>query len=158
MSDENYRIVSADEIEAKLRMAIIEQIPTARLRELADAEREGCVVALPFKIGDKAYWITHFGKMKASGIVVDILIRARDVIVGIDTENGSGTRKSIKDILYFQEAESARSLSSANESVDRCSTCENNGKPICSSCIMTGHGNDIDFHRAAAEPKGEHHD
>ena len=41
---------------------------------------------------------------------------------------------------------------------DRCSTCENNGKPICSSCIMTGHGNDIDFYRAATEPKGEHHD
>ena len=79
-------------------------IPFARLRELAEAERDGCVVALPFKIGDKAYWITHFGKMKASGTVVDILIRARDVLVGIDTENGSGTRKSIKDILYFQEA------------------------------------------------------
>ena len=88
-----------------------EVISLDRLRELTDAERDGCVVALPFKIGDKAYWITHFGKMKASGIVVDILIRARDVLVGIDTENGSGTRKSIKDILYFQEAEAARALS-----------------------------------------------
>ena len=38
--------------------------------------------------------------------------------------------------------------------VDRCTTCDNNGKPICSSCIMTGHGNDIDFYRAATEPKG----
>ena len=81
-----------------------------RLRELAEAEREGCVVALPFKIGDKAYWITHFGKMKASGTVVDILIRARDVLVGINTENGIGTRKSTKDILYFQGAEAERAL------------------------------------------------
>lgn len=39
--------------------------------------------------------------------------------------------------------------------VDRCTTCDNNGKPICSSCIMTGHGNDIDFYRAATEPKGD---
>ena len=85
-------------------------ITLARLRELAEAEREGCVVALPFKIGDKAYWITHFGKMKASGTVVDILIRARDVLVGINTENGSGTRKSTKDILYFQGDEAARAL------------------------------------------------
>ena len=46
MSDKNYRIVSADEIEARLRTAIIEQIPTARLRELADAENDGRVVVL----------------------------------------------------------------------------------------------------------------
>lgn len=46
----------------------------------------------------------------------------------------------------------------ATNQVDRCTTCDNNGKLICSSCIMTGHGNDIDFYRAAAEPKGEHHD
>ena len=137
------------------RGKIVEHIPLDRLRELAEAEREGCVVALPFKIGDKAYWITHFGKMKASGTVVDILIRARDVLVGINTENGSGTRKSTKDILYFQGAEAERALSSANEPADRCSTCENNGKPICSSCIMTGHGNDIDFYRVATESKGE---
>ena len=46
----------------------------------------------------------------------------------------------------------------ATNQVDRCTVCDNNGKPICSSCIMTGHGNDIDFYRVATEPKGEHHD
>lgn len=60
--------------------------------------------------------------------------------------------------VFVTEAEAERALSSANEPADRCSTCENNGKSICSSCIMTGHGNDIDFYRAATEPKGEHHD
>lgn len=45
--------------------------------------------------------------------------------------------------------------SAAEVETGRCTTCDNNGKPICSSCIMTGHGNDIDFYRAATEPKGE---
>ena len=113
MSEERTMIDWFDEV-----YTICKDIPLDRLRELADAEREGCVVALPFKIGDKAYWITHFGKMKASGIVVDILIRARDVLVGIDTENGSGMRKSIKDILYFQEAEAARALAEPKGGLD----------------------------------------
>ncbi len=88
--------------------AMFKDISIERIIELAEAEREGRVVVLPFKIGDKAYWMTHFGKMKASGTVVDILIREGDVLVGIDAENGSGTRKSTKDILYFQGAEAAR--------------------------------------------------
>lgn len=30
---------------------------------------------------------------------------------------------------------------------NRCGTCANQGKPICDSCIMSGHGNDVDFYR-----------
>lgn len=75
-----------------------------------------------------------------------------------DRDYWTGYLDGVMNVLQDQNDEAARALSNANEPADRCSTCENNGKPICSSCIMTGHGNDIDFYRAATEPKGEHHD
>ena len=136
------------------RGKIVAYIPLPRLCELATAEREGRVVVLPCRVGD-VVWVTrnYSGtKRPVSGIVESINFtkwgNPSIVVYGI----GRGTWGERIFSTRF-EAESA--LSSVINQVDRCSTCENNGKSICSSCIMTGHGNDIDFYRAATEPKGE---
>ena len=120
--------------------------------ELASAKRDGRVVVLPCKVGDVVAWDN------GAGSVLKLFVKAV-------YHDGAGARLLLKNaagkffdaeplanhpsLRYGAEAESA--LSSVINQVDRCSTCENNGKPICSSCIMTGHGNDIDFYRSAGE-------
>lgn len=137
------------------------KIPFARLRELASAEREGRLVVLP-KVGDKLYYAPYPKGAKdcrgelfflrncgdGSGIV-------KGVSVTVKFDNWSGGVPIKKTWKTLEEAEAERALTSSTNQVDRCTTCDNNGKPICSSCIMTGHGNDIDFYKAATEPKGE---
>ena len=53
-AEADYEAECAEEEE---RHDIVVGIPTARLRELAEAEREGRVVVLPCKVGDTVYMI-----------------------------------------------------------------------------------------------------
>ena len=111
-------------------------ISYSRLRELADAEKEGRVVVLPDCKKCKNYAARDALYPQCIGVVYPC-------------EGCVGLIKIKRYPNNKFEPESA--LSSVINQVDRCSTCDNNGKSICAICIMTGHGNDIDFYRSAGE-------
>lgn len=46
------------------RGKLVEHIPLARLRELAEAERDGRVVVLPCKVGDIVFALAHCGDVR----------------------------------------------------------------------------------------------
>ena len=46
-------------MEAELRSAIIDGIPSDRLEAICDAERDGRCVALPCKVGDTVYCLNY---------------------------------------------------------------------------------------------------
>lgn len=112
--------------EMEAKGLIVAGISNGRLRELASAESKYLVYILP------------------------------DCETCKNKEDNRTCAVCVGKTIDYQSSFYECALSGANELADRCSTCENNGKPICSGCIMTGHGNDIDFYRAAADAgKGE---
>lgn len=127
-----------------------EVITLARLRELAALDaplREGRVVVLPIPLGADLFRVYGLEREEVKTRWIGKFRFTPAWFEDIADRLG-------KDV-FLTQAEAERVLSAIKQP-DRCATCENNGKPICSSCIMAGHGNDVDFYRNAG--KGEKSD
>lgn len=58
-----------EEIEGLMEYAYAAEPNLARVRELTAADREGRVVVLPCKVGDKVYMVNHHGYVKCGEVV-----------------------------------------------------------------------------------------
>ena len=98
--------------EQHARFALISGISTARLRELAEAERDGRVVVLPCKRGT-----TFFAVNKDRGYIYEQDYDYPEVVLMENRRNGkSGNRgytflgKGKKTKIYLSRAEAERAL------------------------------------------------
>lgn len=82
------------------RLEIIREIPTERLRELVEADRDGRAVVLPCKVGDELFYDYDCGVEKET---------VEKIVVEIETDCGIYNPEDIGESVYLtiEAAESA---------------------------------------------------
>ena len=102
----NQRMTMRDEVSQ--RFSLTAKIPLDRLRELAEADREGRCVVLPCKLGDTVYFITGtYNSLVKPAKVEEIYIGDGSIALGVSTDFTTFTLQESEWHLTRAEAEAA---------------------------------------------------
>lgn len=102
----NQRMTMREEVSE--RFSLTAKIPLDRLREIAEAERDGRCVVLPCGIGDTVYFITGIhGSLVKPAKVEEIYIGAGSIALGVSTDFTTFTLQESEWYLTRTEAEAA---------------------------------------------------
>ena len=102
----NQRMSMRDEVSE--RFSLTAKIPLDRLREIAEAEREGRCVVLPCKLGDTVYFITGtYNSLVKPAKVEEIYIGDGSIALGVSTDFTTFTLQESEWHLTRAEAEAA---------------------------------------------------
>ena len=102
----NQRMSMRDEVSQ--RFSLTAKIPLDRLREIAEAERDGRCVVLPCKLGDTVYFITGtYNSLVKPAKVEEIYIGDGSIALGVSTDFTTFTLQESEWHLTRAEAEAA---------------------------------------------------
>lgn len=102
----NQRMSMRDEVSE--RFSLTAKVPLDRLREIAEAEREGRCVVLPCKLGDTVYFITGtYNSLVKPAKVEEIYIGDGSIALGVSTDFTTFTLQESEWHLTREEAEAA---------------------------------------------------
>ena len=102
----NQRMTMRDEMSE--RFSLTAKIPLDRLREIAEAEREGRCVVVPCKLGDTVYFITGtYNSLVKPAKVEEIYIGDGSIALGVSTDFTTFTLQESDWHLTRAEAEAA---------------------------------------------------
>ena len=102
----NQRMTMREEVSE--RFGLTAKIPLDRLREIAEAEREGRCVVLPCKLGDTVYFITGtYNSLVKPAKVEEIYIGDGSIALGVSTDFTTFTLQESEWHLTRAEAEAA---------------------------------------------------
>lgn len=102
----NQRMTMREEVSE--RFSLTAKIPLDRLREIAEAEREGRCVVLPCKLGDTVYFITGtYNSLVKPAKVEEIYIGDGSIALGVSTDFTTFTLQESEWHLTRAEAEAA---------------------------------------------------
>lgn len=102
----NQRMSLRDEVSERFSLA--KDIPLDRLREIAEAERDGRCVVLPCKLGDTVYFITGtYNSLVKPAKVEEIYIGDGSIALGVSTDFTTFTLQESVWHLTRAEAEEA---------------------------------------------------
>lgn len=122
-----------------------DEIDDDRLREIAEAEREGCVYRQVYE-GEAVFECSHCGATWSY-----------ECGSPIENEQHFCWRcgRPIKSIALLERDENYELIevekSMAYKPVGICSGCVHRGEEICGSCARNGRGNDVDFYSKEKE-------
>ena len=102
----NQRMTMREEVSQ--RFSLTAKIPLDRLREMAEAERDGRCVVLPCKLGDTVYFITGtYNSLVKPAKVEEIYIGDGSIALGVSTDFTTFTLQESEWHLTREEAEAA---------------------------------------------------
>jgi hypothetical protein len=87
--------------------------PAAALNMLPDlfqAVDEGLIKVMPCKVGDKVYWVSHFGNGINQGAVLSIKISELGIDLEILNLNGASIVKREYEKVFLTRAEAEKAL------------------------------------------------
>ena len=106
---------------------ICKDIAIDRLREIAEAERDGRNKALPCKIGDEFWAIGDDKKVYSVGVCYVIRINQDEVLIML-TKFGGGVYAKDIGRSVFKSRKAAEAALAGEIEPTRCSTCANAGR------------------------------
>ena len=102
----NQRMTMREEVSQ--RFSLTAKIPLDRLRELAEADRDGRCVVVPCKLGDTVYFITGtYNSLVKPAKVEEIYIGDGSIALGVSTDFTTFTLQESEWHLTRAEAEAA---------------------------------------------------
>ena len=102
----NQRMTMREEVSQ--RFSLTAKMPLDRLREIAEADREGRCVVLPCKLGDTVYFITGtYNSLVKPAKVEEIYIGDGSIALGVSTDFTTFTLQESEWHLTRAEAEAA---------------------------------------------------
>ena len=110
----NQRMTMREEVSQ--RFSLTAKIPLDRLREMAEAERDGRCVVLPCKLGDTVYFITGtYNSLVKPAKVEEIYIGDGSIALGVSTDFTTFTLQESEWHLTRAEAEAALKAREQND-------------------------------------------
>ena len=110
----NQRMTMREEVSQ--RFSLTAKIPLDRLRELAEADRDGRCVVVPCKLGDTVYFITGtYNSLVKPAKVEEIYIGDGSIALGVSTDFTTFTLQESEWHLTRAEAEAALKAREQND-------------------------------------------